>query len=161
MSTEQRISDFSQPREKYRCLSCSKKGKARPYETRKKISETRLSRGYIGWSKGKECPQFSRENNPNWRGGISETLKGVRQSKKYRFWRDTVFERDNYTCQISGVQSYDEVEAHHIIQFSDLLRKYNIDTYEKAMDCAELWDVSNGITMLKSVHRSYHEIYCP
>lgn len=161
LSSEQRISNFSKPRETYRCPSCSKKGKARSQETRKKISETRLRIGYSSWSKGKKCPQFSEQNNPNWRGGISKTLIGVRQSKEYRSWRNRVFERDNYTCQISGVQSRHGVEAHHIVSFSQLIHKYNITTYEGSMVCAELWDINNGITMLKSVHRAYHEIYCP
>jgi hypothetical protein len=161
LSTEQHISNFSQPKEMYRCLSCSRKGKAHSQETRKKISETRLSIGYPAWSKGKKCPQLAGKNNPNWKGGVSGTLQGVRQSGKYRCWRNAVLSRDNHTCQISGVQNRDGVEAHHIVRFSDLIHKYNITTYEEAMGCIELWDINNGITMLESVHKAYHEIYYP
>lgn len=61
-------------------------------------------------------------------------------SFRYTRWRDAVFKRDNYTCQLCG--GVGEMNAHHIFfwaMFKD--KRYHID---------------NGITLCVSCHRRIH-----
>ena len=64
-----------------------------------------------------------------------------RNSIEYRFWRKSVFDRDNYTCQTCGKRGV-PVEAHHIVRW--------VDNMELR------FDVANGITLCKSCHRDIH-----
>lgn len=103
------------------------------------------------------CPVCSKENYQqpkgelahNWRGGITPINKLLRASKDYDEWREKVFERDNYTCQICGKRG-SRLNAHHILNFSD---------HENLR-----YDISNGITMCEECHDvrfkdSFHNIY--
>ena len=52
------------------------------------------------WNKGKKLPNQSGENHPRWKGGhVKHPDKRIRRSKRYKEWRTSVYERDNYTCQ--------------------------------------------------------------
>ena len=74
----------------------------------------------------------------------------IRLLNEYLTWRSEVFKRDNYHCQGCGEKGY--LEAHHIIQFSIILKEFNIKTLEQAKDCKELWEVGNGITYCLDCH---------
>ena len=67
--------------------------------------------------------------------------KRQRASKKYADWRTSVFERDNYTCQICGKRG-EYLEAHHLKRWCD---------YPSLR-----FDVDNGITLCKECHKSVH-----
>ena len=57
------------------------KGKFHSAETRKKMSEShRGEKSYL------------------WRGGLTPINEQVRKNVEYRLWRESVFERDNFTC---------------------------------------------------------------
>lgn len=72
----------------------------------------------------------------------------------YRLWRLRIFVRDKYICVLCGKQ-FVYVEAdHYPIPLSVLLKKYEINTLEKAILCKPLWDVSNGRTLCKVCHRN-------
>ncbi len=58
-------------------------------------------------------------------------------------WRKSVFERDNYICQISGEKGY--LIAHH-------LESYDINIELRTV-------VSNGIILGKELHTLFHKIY--
>lgn len=95
--------------------------------------------------------QNAKENHFNWKGGISKVDKLVRRMKEYIDWRDSVFARDNYTCQDCGAtKTY--VTAHHIKSFSSILKENKIKDVEGARDCCELWDISNGKTLCEPCH---------
>lgn len=49
-------------------------------------------------SNGCQGKYYSGVNNPFWKGGRTSKNAIVRNSTKYKFWRKSVFERDNYTC---------------------------------------------------------------
>lgn len=49
--------------------------------------------------------------------GLSSENEKIRHSKKYREWREAVFERDDYTCQLCGVRG-GVLNADHILKFS-------------------------------------------
>ena len=97
----------------------------------------------------KPCPKFFKKKRPQ------TFKKKIRESDKCHEWTRAVFERDNYTCQIC---KHDDrfLNAHHIKPFAQILKEHNITTYEEAMKCTELWDISNGITLCEKCHRKKH-----
>lgn len=84
-------------------ISCKKKGIKPTLEIRLKMRESSL--------KG--------EKSPNWRGGITEINKKIRNSFEIKSWRNLVFERDNYTCVWCGMHgSKGKLNADHIKPFA-------------------------------------------
>ena len=83
------------------------------------------------------------ENNPNWKGGVTEEHEKIRKSPEYKLWKTSVFSRDNFTCQICNqVGGY--LHAHHIKHFAE---------------CPELrFIIENGITLCKSCHAYLHHV---
>jgi len=105
---------------------------------------------------------FLRENNPLWKDGKTKVDKLLRECAKYEFWRQSVFEKDNFTCQKCGQKGGDLV-AHHKKPFSKLLDevKKNLPLfglYEGALIYTPLWDVDNGITLCLKCHKKIHKI---
>jgi len=100
--------------------------------------------------------------NPQWKGGITSLAKKLRKCWKFKQWREERFKRDNWTCQITG-QKGRELHPHHIVDFASILNEIKyayLDgkiTFEKAINYDFLWDVENGITLFKKVHRQFHK----
>lgn len=67
-----------------------------------------------------------------------------RRYPEYRRWRNSVFERDGFTCHKCG-QVGGKLNAHHL------------DGYDKHKE--KRLDVSNGITLCESCHIDFHAIY--
>ena len=78
----------------------------------------------------------------NWKGGITPENVRMRKSVKYKMWRESVFERDGYSCQDCGQVGY-ELRAHHIYDFAN-----NKDLR---------LDVNNGITLCDKCHKKLHK----
>jgi hypothetical protein len=57
------------------------------------------------------------EKNHRWRGGITPEIVKLRNSEEAIAWRDAIFKRDNYTCQICGKRG-GTLTAHHIYPWS-------------------------------------------
>ena len=99
-------------------LPPSQKGVKRSMETRLKLSGKR---------------------NHFWRGGVAPLQKRIRMSLRYREWRKSVFERDDFTCQKCNRRGMAgdrlRLNAHHRTPFIELLRKFGLDTFDKAMTC--------------------------
>ena len=112
------------------------------------VSACTLVRG-VTLSCGCKRHENSGERNVNWKGGITPETMKQRNSTEYAKWRDTVFQRDDYTCQCCG-QRGDKLNAHHIENFAD-----NEDLR---------FDVDNGITLCEKCHSfrypgSFHYVY--
>lgn len=58
------------------------------------------------------------QNHYNWKGGITPKLQAIRNSQKYKNWRQSIFERDNYTCQGCFRRGY-KLNADHIKSFAE------------------------------------------
>lgn len=59
-------------------------------------------------------------------------------------WRKSVFERDDYTCQICGKRG-STIHAHH-------LNGYHWDKNER-------FSIDNGVTLCKDCHYTFHRLY--
>lgn len=100
---------------------------------------------------GHRCAMLG-PRNPNWKNGITSLLTRIRKSFKYRQWRSDIFTRDDFTCQECGRRGC-YLEAHHTpLDFTDIMELNDIKTYEQAMDCEELWNINNGITLCEGCH---------
>lgn len=96
------------------------------------------------------------ENHPAWKGGITSLQSKIRTLPEYRNWIKSVFSRDNYTCKncnISSKHTSNNLTAHHIKQFALILKENNIISISQAINCKELWDISNGQTLCKKCHK--------
>jgi len=121
-------------------------------EVRQKISDT--LKGNIPWNKGKKATRQSKINQSlghtkenEFTGFRGATNNRIRYSIKGREWQKRVFEKDNYTCFITNIKSKNNsrVTAHHIRNFSS--------------DIEKRFDVNNGVTLLRSVHKEFHKKY--
>ena len=91
------------------------------------------------WNKGLGGTGFPvGPTHPNWKGGVTPVNERIRKSVKYKIWRDTVFKRDNYICQLCGKRG-GELNADHIKQFA-LYPEFR-------------FEVSNGRTLCVNCHR--------
>jgi hypothetical protein len=70
--------------------------------------------------------------------------KKIKQSLPYRRWREQVYERDDFTCQLCG-QRGGKLEPHHIYEFSLYPDKR--------------FDVKNGVTLCRKCHLEVHKAY--
>jgi hypothetical protein len=86
-----------------------------------------------------------------WKGGISSVNTRIRQGLEFRLWRESVFVRDNFTCQKYGLKAIKGtgkrviLHPHHIQNFSQFPElRFAID---------------NGITLSKKAHDEFHKRY--
>lgn len=124
------------------------KGIPRSKETKRKISETKKARN----QRPPNC-FYSGEKHPNWKGGISPLVERIRRNFKYRQWRSDVFTKDNFICQECGYDKGRILQVHHLKPFIEIIRENNIKILEEALNCEELWDINNGITLCKKCHK--------
>ena len=95
--------------------------------------------------------RFRGRNNHNWQGGITPAVRSVRRSARYIEWRDSIFRRDDFTCQECAARCC-VLNAHHETPFSVIWRALGIKTAEEAFACDELWDLGNVVTLCLSCH---------
>lgn len=82
-----------------------------------------------------------KEYHWNWKNGITDANKLIRNGPEIKAWRVAVFKRDKYICQICQTGG-GRIHAHHIMSFAK---------YEDLR-----FDVSNGITLCKQCHNYIH-----
>ena len=145
---------FKQSEDTKQKISNSHKGKKKPWAgkyftkdglqrlslaTRKRMLEKPTS-----FWKGKTRPDISGENHYLWIIDRTEAneLARLRTTLEYKVWRESVFKRDNFTCQIclvrSGKHKRIVLNADHIKRFSD---------YPELR-----FTISNGRTLCKACH---------
>ena len=79
------------------------------------------------------------EKNWNWKGGITPLRKKLYFSNEYKSWRQSVFERDDYTCQFCQKRGY-KIQADHIKPWAG---------YPELR-----FDVDNGRTLCVDCHKT-------
>lgn len=85
------------------------------------------------------------ENSPSWDSTKTQEEREIgRCINGYSNFIKTVYERDNYTCQVTGKRGGDLV-VHH-------LNGYHWDKEHRT-------DINNGITLSKEIHKLFHKIY--
>lgn len=140
----QKISQTIKRKHKEGKWKCWNKGKKCPqlayWKGKKNPGHSESMKGRIPWNKGLKG-YMSGENNGNWKGGISVENRSIYQSIEYRDWRDKIFKRDNYTCQVC-YKTNCELNAHHI----KIWRKYP----------ELIFDIDNGLTLCVKCHNKKH-----
>jgi NUMOD3 motif len=139
-------------------------GKGNPFygQQHTKDSRRQISASHFRWYG---------EDNPNWHGGITNLKDLIRKSKRYKQWRDAVYQRDGYRSVLSGKRGQAwELVAHHKKPFIEILNemlalypeltpdKDAAQLCEIAMSYAPLWDIDNGVTLLRQEHIRLHSI---
>lgn len=79
------------------------------------------------------------ENNPSWKGGISNVSRRIRNGSEFARWRKKVFERDKYICQYCNKRG-GYLEPHHIFRFAYFPEFRFL--------------IHNGITLCRSCHQT-------
>ncbi|MCD7852972.1 MAG: HNH endonuclease [Oscillospiraceae bacterium] len=81
------------------------------------------------------------ENHWNWKGGVTPENQRQRNSKEYKEWRKSVFQRDNYICQSCGEKG-GTLNAHHLNPWARFPEQRFLP--------------ENGITLCKTCHNEIH-----
>ena len=136
------------------CLVCDKEFKAKLWKVERGLGKFCSLKCFGEW----ESQNRRGEKASRWKGGLTSIAEVIRSSKKYNQWRQSVFIRDNFTCQECGDESGGNLEVHHCKKFfSELLeevRKYLplLSLYDGAMIYTPLWDIDNGVTLCERCH---------
>ena len=130
-----------------------KTGELSPLFGKKQLIEwqEKKSKALTGRKRPDLSEQFRGTGNSNWKGGVTPLRKSIRDCSKTAEWRASIFERDLYTCQECG-KSGCYIEAHHKKGFGIIITEHNIASLEEALNCDEMWDINNGITLCKPCH---------
>lgn len=88
--------------------------------------------------------RFSGPLSSSWKGGVTPENKKIRKSIESRLWRESVFCRDNFTCQKCQERG-GTLHPHHIRGFAE-----NPDVR---------FAIDNGITLCKNCHKAFHNLY--
>lgn len=129
------------------CEYCNRPSEKRPSEYNQGKHHFCSSKCYYSFNCG--------SNNGNYKHGKSNLLQNIHLLSTYKFWRKSVFERDNYTCQVCNKTNI-YLEVHHKLPILYIFELFDINNTKEALKCKLLWDINNGITLCKSCHNKVH-----
>jgi len=138
-------------------------------ESRKYCSQECTHRAYRGGKdcQRKKCPECGtgfetvpsqdhtfcspRCANNHRDAGRTTLNQKYRDAERARGWRETVFERDEYTCQLCSERGGD-LHAHHKTPVATIL--VEAESLEEAKNHRLFADSANGVTVCESCHRN-------
>lgn len=84
--------------------------------------------------------------HPAWNPLLTEEERIIKRGyPEYKEWRQAVYERDSFTCQICGDKTSGNLAAHHI-------ESYDINKELRTV-------LENGVTLCIDCHDNFHHIY--
>lgn len=98
--------------------------------------------------KGKNNPMYGIRgaDSPHWKPEYDSNLNVVlRKDFESRRWRNAVFERDSYACQICRDDTGGNLNAHHLNGWDNYIE--------------QRYDVGNGTTLCENCHKAFHKEY--
>lgn len=132
-----------------RKIGLSQKGKKLSEETKRKMSSSQKGKIFTEEHKRKiseNHKNVSGKNNPAYNPNLTDNDRiDRRKIIGYKPWFQSVFKRDNYTCQICGDNKGGNLNAHHI-------ESYNNNPTLRL-------ELSNGITLCEDCHIEFHHQY--
>lgn len=100
---------------------------------------------------GNGCPEckrqsFKGENNHRYNPNLTDEEREIKRNyEEYPIWRECVYKRDGYSCQICNSSKSGELVAHH-------KNGWNWCKEQR-------FDVNNGVTLCSDCHKDFHNIY--
>jgi transposase len=91
------------------------------------------------------------ENNPNWKGGLTEINRKIRGSWQAREWKEKSLERAGHKCECCGV---DDGKACECCGTKVKLHVHHIRSFAKYPD--ERFDPQNSEVLCPKCHRTKH-----
>lgn len=80
----------------------------------------------------------------NWKGGITPKNHRLRNTPRYKKWRNAVYKKDNWTCRKCDTKCKSKtIVAHHVKSFEE---------YQKLR-----YSVKNGLTLCRGCHKKVHK----
>lgn len=119
------------------------KGKKLSKEHKEKLSRAKLINPVRHWL-NKKRESMSGEKSHLWRGGITAESRRIRTSLEMTMWKRACLERDDFTCQKTGIRG-GKLVVHHINNFADFPELRT--------------SITNGITLSKESHQIFHKKY--
>jgi hypothetical protein len=100
------------------------------------------------------------DNYDDWNGYSTPLSNQIRHLKQYKKLTKYIIERDNNKDWITGEECiYPDV--HHLKEMRDIIKDNAIKTIEDAINCKELWDAENLITLEHYNHICIFHPYLP
>lgn len=103
---------------------------------------------------------YSGPNSWAWRGGHTGFRKVLYATWKYKQWRQNVFKRDGFTCQMCFHHG-GYLEAHHKKRMIVIIKEFipnpgalkGYQVRDRLLNYEPLWNLDNGITLCQKCHR--------
>lgn len=116
-------------------------GRKRPFEVRKKISDSHKGKkkNYTSWLKGRTGP-----DHPSYKHGQGKKRIPSGEQELYNAWVQGVYQTWNFCCALTGI-SVGSFHAHHLNGW---------DNFPE-----ERYHIENGVLLSESVHKNFHQIY--
>lgn len=97
-----------------------------------------------GCHKNEMASEKCGDKHYNWKGGITPLNQAARGSQKFIDWRKSVFQRDDFRCQVCNNRG-GTLNAHHL------------ESFHARPDLR--YEVSNGVTLCFCCHSGFHNKY--